>query len=173
MLKLIHPKETLPLRSAQLRNGAALEACVFDADNRVGTFHMGYFVEQQVEPIVILTLQREDLPNLNADGRGYRLRGMATHAAFQGKGYGRQALQNAIAWIYRHGLAQYIWCHARAIAYPFYESLGFEKWGEPFSLPKIGVHQVMWLNACNRFTMEQKAWEEMEKSKVALGIQVS
>jgi hypothetical protein len=39
--------------------------------------------------------------------------------------------------------AKYLWCHAREIAYPFYEKMGFRYISEPFDIPIIGVHRTM------------------------------
>ena len=48
MVKFISSEQVLPLRSAQLRGGQPLEACVFATDALPGAFHLGCFAGQEL-----------------------------------------------------------------------------------------------------------------------------
>ena len=142
MVKFIDAEDTLPLRSEVLRNGEPLAACYFQADRDPTTFHMGYFAPTD-ELACILTCQLEAMEPY--DGLGYRLRGMATHPEWQGKGIGSQLLKAAINHLTHEIKADYLWCNARKVAYDFYQNLGFEFLSEEFEIPGIGSHKVMYL----------------------------
>lgn len=140
MIKFINSNEVLPLRSLVLREGADYELCIFDGDNDEFSFHLGCFIEQQLISIVSFHKQGRD----NFLGLGYQLRGMATHPMHQGKGIGNQLVNFAIVYL-RGQKANYVWCNARKLAYPFYFGLGFEFISEEFDIPNIGPHKAMFL----------------------------
>jgi len=135
MIKRISRDEVLPLRSAVLRNGKPFEECVFPTDDKPNIFHLGYFLEDQL--VCIGTFFPEDYPG-NGPG-GFRLRGMASDAAFAGKGYGAALIKFAINDL-TSVKAAYIWCNARSSAQGFYSRLGFEIISEEFEIPGIGPH---------------------------------
>jgi len=140
MIKFITAEETLPLRSRVLRNGLAPAECYMQADQLSTTFHMGYFHNDE-RPVSILSCQLEELEGY--EGLGYRLRGMATDFDWQGKGIGRQLLQDAITYLGNELQADYLWCNARRIAYGFYQNMGFQFLSEEeFEIPGIGPHMV-------------------------------
>jgi|SRR5690606_395181 Predicted acyltransferase len=140
MIRFINPEETLPLRSLVLRHGAPLPQCHFQGDNEETTFHMGY-LDQKGQIVCILTCQQEPLEGYT--GLGYRLRGMATHPDWQGKGLGTDLLQAAIDHLATELEADYLWCNARRVAYDFYQHLGFAIVSDEFEIPGIGPHRVM------------------------------
>ncbi len=142
MIKFITAMDTLPLRSRVLRNGESLDACHFQGDVDPDTFHMGYLSPEN-EVVCILTCQLESMEQY--DGLGYRLRGMATHPEWQGKGIGSQLLKAAINHLAHEIKADYLWCNARRVAYDFYQNLAFEFLSEEFEIPGIGPHKVMYL----------------------------
>ncbi len=142
MIKFITATETLPLRSKVLRKGEPMEICHFQADGEPTTFHMGYF-SSEGQVICILTCQLESMEPY--EGLGYRLRGMATHPEWQGKGIGSILLKAAINHLAHEIKADYLWCHARRVAYDFYQNLAFEFLSEEFEIPGIGPHKVMYL----------------------------
>lgn len=142
MVKFITAENTLPLRSQVLRNGEPMAVCYFQADHDSATLHMGYFSPAD-ELVCILTIQLEAMESY--DGLGYRLRGMATHPGWQGKGIGSILLKAAINHLDLETKADYLWCNARRVAYGFYQHLGFEALSEEFEIPGIGPHKVMYL----------------------------
>jgi GNAT superfamily N-acetyltransferase len=133
MVRRISANDTLPLRSAILRNNLPLQQCVFPTDN-LG-FHLGAFFEDKL--VSVATFFPEDYPELGA--RGYRLRGMATQPEFSGKGYGSQLIQFAISELRNNGVC-YLWCNARTSALGFYKKLNFTIISDEFIVPGIGPH---------------------------------
>lgn len=139
MIRFIEAKDTLPLRSLVLRNGLAESECFFEQDKFTDTFHLGYYDENQL--LCILTCQKENHGKLPKEA--YRLRGMATHPDFLRKGYARITLTAAIEHLKTQLHADYLWFNARKIAFPFYESMGFEFMSDEFDIPGIGPHKEM------------------------------
>ena len=73
-----------------------------------------------------------------------RLRGMAVDDAMQRRGLGRRVLEFAMGRAaMTYAPLTTLWCNARLIAVPFYESMGFEIHGERFEIEGIGPHYVM------------------------------
>ncbi|SKB39370.1 Acetyltransferase (GNAT) domain-containing protein [Parapedobacter luteus] len=142
MIRFINAQETLSLRSAVLRVGAPLSDCHFQGDNLETTFHMGY-LSGDGDTVCILTCQLEALEG--HPGTGYRLRGMATHPDWRGKGIGTELLNAAINHLATGLMADYLWCNARRVAYDFYRQLGFTTLSAEFEIPGIGPHSVMHL----------------------------
>jgi len=135
MIRRISREETLPLRSAVLRNNKPAAECVLPTDDVPGIFHLGYFLDEQL--ICIGTFFPEDYPE-KGEG-GFRLRGMASDPAFAGKGYGAALINFAINEL-TSVQAAYIWCNARTSAVGFYSKLSFELISEEFEVPGIGPH---------------------------------
>jgi len=142
MVKFLIADETLPLRSMVLRDGAPLNDCHFQGDDAPGTFHMGY---QSPDGAVVSILTCQSEPMEGYDGIGYRLRGMATHPDWRGKGVGSHLLLSAIEHLSTVVTADYLWCNARRVAYDFYLHLGFDFVSGEFDIPNIGPHRVMYL----------------------------
>ncbi len=142
MVRFITAEETLPLRSGVLRQGAPASDCHFQGDEDAGTFHMGY-VSPEGMIVSILSSQCEPLESY--PGVGYRLRGMATHLDWRGKGIGSLLLTAAIEHLTDVLGTDYLWCNARKVAYDFYSHLGFDFISEEFEIPNIGPHRVMCL----------------------------
>ncbi|MGK6351377.1 GNAT family N-acetyltransferase [Parapedobacter sp. DT-150] len=140
MIRFISTEDTLPLRSRVLRDGAPPDSCYFQGDDSPDTFHMGYVSSQQ-GIICVLSCQPETMDGY--EGLGYRLRGMATHPDWRGKGIGSLLLDAAIDHLTTVLMADYLWCNARRAAYDFYLHLGFSFLSEEFEIPGIGPHKVM------------------------------
>lgn len=81
----------------------------------------------------------------------WRLRGMATEPAFQGRGLGGRVLRFGIEELARRlttrgeGCAV-LWCNGRTPAQSFYERHGFQAVGDIFETPGTGPHYVFWRN---------------------------
>ena len=140
MIKFIAADQTLDLRSSGLREGLERSLCGFDGDNDEGSFHVGYFKDDQL--VCIASFHKRAREGFS--GVGYQLRGMVTESSFQGKGIGNQLLNFSIVYL-RGQKVNYIWCNARKIAYKFYQGIGFEFISEEFELPTIGPHRIMYL----------------------------
>ncbi|SOD18684.1 GNAT family N-acetyltransferase [Pedobacter xixiisoli] len=142
MIKFVPLEVVLPLRSKMLRNGAAINECVFPTDEAEGIFHLAYYADE-AEIATVATFYPQDMEGRN--GRGYQLRGMATDTAFLGKGYGAMLIKYAVDYI-KEAKAEYIWCNARTSAVDFYKKQGFEIVSEEFEIPGVGPHYIMILN---------------------------
>lgn len=126
-----------------LRDGKPYTFCRFDEDERPETIHLAMIDEVDDQPKSILTTF--PMPRDGFTGKGYQLRGMATHPDFQGQGLGIQLLQFLIDYLQGHG-ATYLWCNARKAAFPFYQRLEFKFISDEFDVPGIGPHRVMYLD---------------------------
>lgn len=144
MIKFITTQEVLPLRNEILRNGKLqLQECVFANDDEASTFHLGYYVADEL--VCIASFHKQSHPDFA--GEAFQLRGMATNTSHQGKGIGNKLVNFAIVYL-RGQKINYLWCNAREKAFKFYLSLGFEFISEPFEIEEIGVHKVMYLKIC-------------------------
>jgi predicted GNAT family N-acyltransferase len=140
MIRFIDTEDTLVLRSLILREGIAPDLCRFDGDDEVDTFHLGYYIENEL--VCIGSFHKQNRPGYV--GIGYQLRGMATSFEFQGQGIGNQLLNFAIVYL-RGKNVNYIWCNARKYACKFYSGIGFEIISDEFEVVGIGPHRVMYL----------------------------
>src|SRR5690606_9311948 len=111
-IEYISAEETLPLRSLQLRDGWELDRCRFDSDEIEGAFHLAQV--EDGEALCIISLHPQTHPKL--EGKGFQLRGMATHPHYTGKGLGKALVEFSIAEL-RSKNVDYIWCNARKSAY--------------------------------------------------------
>ncbi len=139
LVKEITVEETLPLRSAVLRDGKPFDECRFAEDGKQGSFHLGYFYDERLVGIASFYPIGFD----NIEEPGIQLRGMAVDAQYQGKGIGKALVKFAEEKIKADPTITHIWCNARQIAYKFYESQGFGYVSEEFDIATIGPHRKM------------------------------
>ena len=141
----ITPEQTRPLRAEILRPGQDPETLVLHGDDIPGSFHAGAFEDGTL--VCTATVYPEPMPiapEADVDvSNAFRLRGMATKAHLQGRGYGRAVLERCIEHVRDSG-ADVLWCNARTGALGFYRRLGFETVGDEFEIEGIGPHFVMW-----------------------------
>ncbi|MBL4676301.1 MAG: GNAT family N-acetyltransferase [Mucilaginibacter sp.] len=141
MIKFISADDVLPIRNMVLREGKlTLDECRFVNDDAEGTFHLGYFVGNELACIASFHPQEYE----KFEGKAYQLRGMATLEKYRGKGYGNMLVNFAITYL-RGQKVNYMWCNARKKAVPFYLSVGFEIISPEFDIPGIGPHHVMYV----------------------------
>lgn len=136
-VRQISTEQCIPLRSKVLRPHHPLEDCHYPQDP--GAVHFGCFVHGEL--LSIVTAHPED-KDLFAPRGQWRIRGMATEPAFQGFGYGGQALEALLAWGREKKLPLF-WCNAREKAIPFYLRHGFTVESELFDIKGIGAHKIM------------------------------
>lgn len=139
-IRAISAAGTRPLRSAILRPGQPPDMLVYPGDDAPDTLHLGAFEGDEL--VGIASIYHEPQPGDERPG-AWRLRGMATIDRVRGKGHGRALLTACIDAIRARG-GELLWCNARTPAMGFYKSLGFSVRGEPFELPGIGEHFLMW-----------------------------
>ncbi|CAM3964622.1 GNAT family N-acetyltransferase [Mucilaginibacter galii] len=141
MIKFISQDDILPIRNEILREGKlTLDECRFTGDDNPDSFHLGYFVNEQL--VCVASFHPQSYAEFT--GRGYQLRGMATLKEHQGKGLGTQLINFAVVYL-RGQKANYIWCNARQVAVNFYGNVGFEVVSKEFDIPGIGPHYAMYL----------------------------
>lgn len=135
---------TLPLRSAVLRPGRAIETAIFPEDEVPDTLHLGVFDGTELIGVVSLypkpapTMQQPSGEHLTA----WQLRGMAINPTRQGQSYGTVLMLACKQHIMARG-GTLIWCNARTGAVGFYRAMGFEVQGDEFVIPDVGPHFVM------------------------------
>ncbi|QJD96925.1 GNAT family N-acetyltransferase [Mucilaginibacter robiniae] len=141
MVKFISTTDVLPIRNEILRNGKLTpEQCRFPGDELPGSFHLGYYADEQL--VCIASFHPQSYQEYA--GVAYQLRGMATLAVYQGKGLGTQLVNFAAVYL-RGQKVNYLWCNARKVAARFYQNLGFEIISDEFEILNIGPHYVVYL----------------------------
>jgi predicted GNAT family N-acyltransferase len=141
MIKFITADDVLPIRNEVLREGKlTLDECRFLNDDAEASFHLGYYVEDELACIASFHPQTYG----DFKGKAYQLRGMATTEKFRGKGLGNRLVNFAITYL-RGQQVNYIWCNARKKALQFYMGVGFEVVSPEFDVPGIGPHYVMYV----------------------------
>ena len=88
----------------------------------------------------IATICRQPLPDTSIT-TAWRLRGIATLARFRGRGLGKLVAEACLAHALQRG-ASVLWYSARMSAVGFYQSLGFEAFGDSFLLPEYSDESV-------------------------------
>lgn len=139
-IKKIAAAETLFLRQKVLKPFATLQECILAEDHHEATLHLGLFINATL--VTIATFYPEPHPDFSTK-RAFRLRGMATEFAYQGRGLGQKILQQAFAELEKQG-GDFIWFNARTSALSFYRKLDCKEHGSLFEIPKIGPHKVMY-----------------------------
>jgi ribosomal protein S18 acetylase RimI-like enzyme len=140
-VSMVSAAEVYPLRLLVLRPGGKHEDCIFSGDDDPDTLHLAAKDDQGRILGVASFYQagHSEVPSKQC----MQLRGMATHPDVRGLGYGKALVLEALRYFREKG-QDAIWCNAREIAITFYTSLDFQILGEPFEIPGIGPHRVMW-----------------------------
>jgi len=126
------------IRREVLRPRGPESEIAYPGDAAESTQHFGAFEGDTL--IAVATFLAEPCPE-EVGTDAWRLRGMATIPAAQGRGVGGQLLLYGIAGVSRRG-ASVIWCYGRASARSFYERHGFRALGDAFALPHSGPHYL-------------------------------
>ncbi len=136
----ISTEETFPLRLQVLwPHLSSLDECLLPTDNLPGTFHVGVLQNGTVMSTGTFLVQKN--PKLSYE-KQYRLRAMATAPEAKGKGFGKQLILYAVNKL-KQRKAEVLWCDARKNALGFYEKLNFQTIGDFYTVPKIGLHKLM------------------------------
>ncbi len=139
----ISASDTYDIRHKMLRPGRPKESTHFPGDEDDQTFHLGAFDGNKL--VSVASFFFENHPDLTHDEYQYRLRGMATLPEYQGQGHSSALLKMAFP-IIKLNQCSLLWCNARESALGYYQKVGFEKKGEPFNIPQIGEHILMFHN---------------------------
>jgi GNAT superfamily N-acetyltransferase len=141
MIKIqnISSADTFLVRHPVLRTGKPIESCVFDGDNLPSTKHLGLFIEEKLVGVVSVFKNKNTIFNIENQ---FQIRGMAVLPEFQKKGFGENLVKHCENYV-KSATKTIIWFNARENAVPFYEKLGYNKIGDPFSIADIGIHFLM------------------------------
>jgi len=140
-IRAIQAQQTHTLRHFVLRPHQPMAEMAYPGDDDPETRHLGAFAQDNL--IGVISLYLEPMPELSQPG-DWRLRGMAVEPTLQGQGFGARLVDACLAAVKKSN-GQRLWCNARTAACGFYERQGFHKSGDPFDLPGIGEHFVMWI----------------------------
>jgi len=105
--------EILPLRHRILRAGLPFDAARFEGDDEPATRHYAAVSGEVILGCLSL------MPSAWEGRPAWQLRGMATDAAVQGRGLGRQLLEAAVADARAAAPERIFWCNARTSAVGF------------------------------------------------------
>ncbi len=137
VIKEIKAAETYNIRREVLRKGMTLSHKMM-GDEDVDSLHLGVFESGRL--VCVGSFMKADKPEF--EGLQYQLRGMASAATSQGKGYGSKLLESAEHRLGERG-ADVLWCNARTIAVDFYIKQGYQIIGEMFDVDQVGPHYRM------------------------------
>jgi GNAT superfamily N-acetyltransferase len=138
-MKKITAFETIIVRHPVLRPGRPIESCHFDGDDLLSTSHFGLFLENQLAGVISAFKAQN---KLFSEENQYQIRGMAVLSEFQKKGFGEALLEYCENEI-RLKSGNLIWFNARETAIGFYEKSGYEILGDPFEIPDVGPHYIL------------------------------
>ena len=138
-IKKITAFETIIVRHPILRPGRPIESCHFDGDDLLSTSHFGLFLENQLAGVISAFKAQN---KLFSKENQYQIRGMAVLSEFQKKGFGEALLEYCENEI-RLKSGNLIWFNARETAIGFYEKSGYEILGDPFEIPDVGPHYIL------------------------------
>lgn len=132
-------QDTFSVRHEILRAGKPVETCFFDGDDLPTTKHFGIFVNKKIMGVVSVFQNKN---NTFITNNQYQIRGMAVLNEAQKMGFGKQLVTHCETYVSEQN-GSLIWFNARGNATLFYEKLGYEKVGNPFSIADIGLHYLM------------------------------
>ena len=125
--------EALRLRYVVLREPLKLEYEVEQIEEEFEQFHFGYFLAPE-KLVGVLTLQPQDEEVI-------KMRQVAVDESKQKAGIGTKLVAHSEEWAKKNGYKIMV-LHARDIAAPFYERLGYHIDGKPFK--EVGIkHYAM------------------------------
>tara|TARA_B100000614_G_scaffold248500_1_gene256448 strand:+ start:54 stop:497 length:444 start_codon:yes stop_codon:yes gene_type:complete len=140
LVKEIKPKDCYFIRHQVLWQHKTFDDCGIDIDDHEGAFHLGAYKGDEL--ICVASFFRQSQAKFS-EQRQYRLRAMATLSSAQNTGAARALLNTAFK-ILKDKDQKLLWCDARIKATGFYVKLGFEKLGDSYSIPIIGLHYLMY-----------------------------
>ncbi|CCU57565.1 GNAT family N-acetyltransferase [Bacillus subtilis] len=139
-VKTISAEDTYEIRHRILRPHQSIEQCKYEEDHAKGSFHLGAFFEKKLISIASFSPQNQPLIT---ESPAYRLRGMATLEGYRDQKGGSTLIKHAEEKLAKNGV-QAVWCNARSHVKGYYSKLGWEVLGEPFEIPGIGTHIIMY-----------------------------
>jgi GNAT superfamily N-acetyltransferase len=139
-IRKVDAEKVRSLRHSELRKGQDFSTTSYLEDYEVDTFHMACIVDEKI--VTCASFYPEKSIKIISDN-AYRLRGMATDADFQRKGYASDLMAESFKEL-RNRDCDMVWCNARLGAVDFYKSVGFKITGGLFDIVGIGPHYYMY-----------------------------
>lgn len=148
-IRLVELDATFALRKAVLRPWLTPEEARATWADAAEHFQVGALKDGRVVSTAGFLIEAHPDYLGKFGGLQWRLRGMASEPALQGRGVGGRVLDFGIAEIARRLAARgepsaALWCNGRTGAQRFYERHGFRAVGEVFETPGTGPHFVFW-----------------------------
>ncbi|HEX5175503.1 MAG TPA: GNAT family N-acetyltransferase [Chthoniobacteraceae bacterium] len=142
LIEEITAEQTIDVRWPVLRAGLPRDSAVFPGDNDPATRHLGAF-DASKRLMAVASIYRAQFPDQPHIPHCWQLRGMATVAAAQRRGFGSALVRACISAAMNAG-GEILWCNARTPARQFYLRHGFTQTGAEFEIPTAGPHIRMW-----------------------------
>lgn len=143
MIREISAEETYRVRQQVLRPGRPLRECFFEGDLEAETFHLGYFIGEQLVGVATYVPRKNDFFDAPFQ---YQLRGMAVLPEFRGLKLGEKLLLQGEKILKGKNPNTLLWFNAREVAVDFYKKYGYKTMGKPFMIPNVCMHIVMYKN---------------------------
>lgn len=140
LIRQISSADTYSVRSIVLRPGRPPEECHFEGDDLPSTFHYGAYMNEELVAVASYMKNRNALFNASQQ---YQLRGMAVLPEFQKRRLGELLLMRGEQMIRNEHAGAVLWFNARETAVDFYTKFGYTPTGEPFMIPNVCRHVVM------------------------------
>lgn len=140
LIKEISAQETFIVRHPVLRKGKPIKSCAFDGDDLETTHHFGLFENSNLTGIISLFLKTNPIFAENSQSQ---IRGMAIAEAHQKRGFGETLVKHCEEYCISNQI-DLIWFNARTAAVGFYKKMGYEIKGNPFDIPEVGEHYLMY-----------------------------
>ncbi|HPG91913.1 MAG TPA: GNAT family N-acetyltransferase [Clostridia bacterium] len=138
-LRQVDVREIYDLRQRLLRPDQPIESVHFSGDELDTTKHAGLFLDGKL--IGCASIMIADNPAFD-EKKQYQMRGVAVEKEYQGQGYGKAVVKYLEFLALNRGI-DFIWMNARTDVRKFYETLGYEAYGEEFMIPSVCPHIVM------------------------------
>jgi len=139
-VRAISPVDTYELRRALIRPHQRVNEMTWPGDEHIDTLHVGGYRGETL--VGIGTIHRQAMPG-SVEAEAWRIRGVAVDFGHRGYGLGAMLLNHLI----EHATissGRVIWANTTATSFGFFEHHGFRRRGEPFELPEIGPHYVVY-----------------------------
>jgi GNAT superfamily N-acetyltransferase len=139
-VRVITARDTYELRRALLRPHQRVNEMTWPGDEHLDTLHIGGFRGEQL--VGIATIHRQPMPG-SPEPDAWRIRGVAVDHGHRGYGLGAMLLHRLLDHATTAG-GRIAWANATATSFGFFEHHGFHRRGDPFELPEIGPHYVVY-----------------------------
>jgi len=140
-IKHYKASELLLLRRNVMRpNMESFEDVIYDKDDHPSAIHLG--IENDGKIIACVSAYQENNPDLSQQIQ-YRIRALCVDENYRLQGIARMLFNKIIEEVTNKG-AQAIWFTARTHLTKFYNSFGFNEYGEEFLIPNSCMHIKMY-----------------------------